>query len=173
MLRSVERRVAAEALNRLHKCALLVAYPVSEMPIISNTAEPSAFKVNSATIMLNRIKSSLAFQAEALKLRSQRQQLLAANIANADTPNYKPVDFDFATALTKATSTSAQRASEQGRPVAPPDALPRPGAKAGLDGNAVDMDTERTQFVDNAVRYEATLRFINGKLKTLLSAIQG
>ncbi len=123
--------------------------------------------------MLNRIDSSLAFQAEALKLRSQRQQLLAANIANADTPNYKPVDFDFATALTKVTSASAQRSLEQGKAVAPPDALPRAGAKAGLDGNAVDMDTERTQFVDNAVRYEATLRFINGKLKTLLSAIQG
>jgi len=50
---------------------------------------------------------------------------------------------------------------------------PRAATRSGLDGNTVDMDIERNQFVDNAVRYEATLRFINGKLKSILSAIQG
>ena len=48
-----------------------------------------------------------------------------------------------------------------------------PGTPAAMDGNSVDMDRERGNFVDNAVRYEATLRFINGQSKTILSAIQG
>lgn len=124
--------------------------------------------------MLDRIDSSLGFQAEALKLRAQRQQLLAANIANADTPNYKAVDFDFARALSQAASqrTGSAGTALRAAPVQP-SVQPRAGARAGLDGNSVDMDNERVQFLDNAVRYEAALRFINGKLKTLLSAIQG
>ena len=46
-------------------------------------------------------------------------------------------------------------------------------AQPSLDGNSVDMDRERANFVDNTVRYEAALRFINGSAKTILSAIQG
>ncbi|MFM9970342.1 MAG: flagellar basal body rod protein FlgB [Burkholderiales bacterium] len=118
--------------------------------------------------MIEQIKTSLSFQSEALKLRSQRQQLLAANIANADTPNYKAVDLDFARALREATRTSTSPA--MGARIT---AEERAEGKLGLDGNTVDLDNERVQFADNALRYEATLRFINGKIRTLLSAIQG
>ena len=145
--------------------------------------------------MIDQINSSLSFQSEALKLRSQRQQLLAANIANSDTPNYKARDFDFARALTDATRsdalvstkardfdfarslTDATRSATPavGRAFSPATIAvrERSDGKQSLDGNTVDLDIERVQFADNALRYEATLRFINGKLRTLLSAIQG
>ena len=122
--------------------------------------------------MIDQINSSLSFQSEALKLRSQRQQLLAANIANSDTPNYKARDFDFARSLTDATRSATPAV---GRPFSPATIAvrERSDGKQSLDGNTVDLDIERVQFADNALRYEATLRFINGKLRTLLSAIQG
>ncbi len=122
--------------------------------------------------MIDQINSSLSFQSEALKLRSQRQELLAANIANADTPNYKARDFDFSRALENAARTGSPIAGRSSPP-AQIAVRERTDGKQGLDGNTVDLDTERVQFADNALRYEATLRFINGKLRTLLSAIQG
>ena len=119
--------------------------------------------------MIDKINASLSFQAEALKLRATRQQLLAANIANADTPNYKATDFDFTRAL-----LDAERGMRGNEPAVRVDPVIRErGGQVSLDGNSVDMDVERVQFADNALRYEATLRFINGKLRTLLSAIQG
>lgn len=127
--------------------------------------------------MIDRYQQTLAFQGEALKLRAQRQQVLAANIANADTPGYKAVDFDFSRALTEATrSRAGGNVSAPGSLAtggASPQPVEREGAVAAADGNTVNMDTERTQFLDNAVRYEATLKFLNGRIRTLLSAIQG
>lgn len=116
--------------------------------------------------MIDRIEQSLKFQGEALRLRSQRQQTIASNIANADTPGYKAVDFDFSRSLTEALKPGA-------RATAQPRTEERAGAVANADGNTVDMDTERAAFLDNAVRYEATLRFLNGKIRTMLTAIQG
>ncbi len=57
--------------------------------------------------MIDGIDNSLRFQSAALQLRAQRQEVLAANIANADTPNYKAVDFDFAKALERATANDS------------------------------------------------------------------
>jgi len=127
--------------------------------------------------MIDRYQQAFNFQGEALKLRAQRQQVLAANIANADTPGYKAVDFDFSRALTDATRSRApgSMASAAGAlslGSRSPQLEAREGA-AAADGNTVNMDTERAQFLDNAIRYEATLKFINGRIRTLLSAIQG
>lgn len=105
----------------------------------------------------------LQFHGQALVLRAERQTVLAANIANADTPNYKARDIDFAAALTQAQSAA--------HPVA--DAKYRLTEQASGDNNTVDMDRERANFADNAVRYEATLRFINGEMRTMQSAIRG
>lgn len=116
--------------------------------------------------MIDRLDEFMRFQTEALKLRSQRQELLAANIANADTPNYKAVDFDFGKALAAATSTRTG-------PAPGPEVLYRQPAQASLDGNSVEMDAERAQFADNTVRYEAALKFLNAQLKTMLAAMQG
>lgn len=132
--------------------------------------------------MLDQLTSGLNFQSKALLLRSQRQQVLASNIANADTPGYVARDFDFAKAL----QTAARGAS--GAAVGTTDARHLRLGQAGplnpelgyavqtqpsQDGNSVDLDRERANFVDNSIRYESTLRFINGHVKTMLSAISG
>jgi flagellar basal-body rod protein FlgB len=144
--------------------------------------------------MLNRLTDSLNFQAEALQLRSERQRLIASNIANADTPGYVARDFDFAAALRQATGQSSVGSSQLPAPkltlsTANPGHLNRNGQPAGsreqpdmnyamasqtnLDSNTVDMDRERANFADNTVRYEATLRFINSQVRTLNTAITG
>lgn len=132
--------------------------------------------------MPGRIEQSLRFQSEALQLRAQRQQVLSANIANADTPGYKAVDFDFNAALRDAIGSGnrvPQRVTAAGHMVAPnasaTTAVPAESdaVQPAQDGNTVDMDKERARIADNAVRYEATLKFINGKIRTLLSAITG
>lgn len=135
--------------------------------------------------MIDRLSAAMDFQSQALKLRAQRQEVLASNIANADTPGYKARDFDFAKALRAATAGSPAAGNptlaatkpghvatgESGAPLAP--MLYRLPVQPSIDGNTVDMDTERTLFADNAVRYEAAMRFLNGQIKTMLSAIEG
>jgi flagellar basal-body rod protein FlgB len=137
--------------------------------------------------MLNRLTSQIDFQSQALLLRSERQRLLAGNIANADTPGYQARDFDFKTALSAATGSlrGEAAATRLGGPIArgasglasapsPTDPVLRYAtpAQTNLDANTVDMDRERASFADNALRYEATLRFINGSLRTLQDAMK-
>ena len=135
--------------------------------------------------MLDRLTDTLDFQAQALVLRSERQRLIASNIANADTPGYVARDMDFAQALRQATGTlEPARTLAVSRPghIGAPNGAPAAGAaslryavaaQTNLDRNTVDMDRERASFADNAVKYEATLRFINGNVRTSLSAITG
>jgi flagellar basal-body rod protein FlgB len=115
--------------------------------------------------VINRLTDVLSFQTDALVLRAERQRLIASNIANADTPGYVARDFDFAATLREARAGQAQG---QGAAVLRYAAA----AQTNLDGNGVDMDRERAAFADNAVRYEATLRFINGSVRTLLDAMK-
>jgi flagellar basal-body rod protein FlgB len=135
--------------------------------------------------MLDRLTDTLDFQAQALVLRSERQRLIASNIANADTPGYVARDMDFAQALRQATGTlEPARTLAVSRPghIGAPNGAPAAGAaslryavaaQTNLDRNTVDMDRERASFADNSVKYEATLRFINGNVRTVLSAITG
>lgn len=143
--------------------------------------------------MLDRLTGSLDFQATALTLRSERSRVLASNIANADTPNYKARDFDFRAALTQAATAmpgslrgagaasgglAAQRTSEGHLPAATagagsPTLLYRTPLQTSLDANTVDLDRERASFAENSVRYEASLRFINGQIRQLMTAING
>lgn len=132
--------------------------------------------------MLNRLTDSLNFQTQALNLRSERQRLLASNIANADTPGYVARDLDFARALREATSGSevpgAMAATKAGHmsPAAgarsDAERLYATAAQTNLDSNTVDMDRERANFADNSVKYEATLRFINASVRTTLDAMK-
>ena len=133
--------------------------------------------------MLNRLTDTLDFQAQALSLRSERQRLIASNIANADTPGYVAREMNFAQALRAATGSlqpAAALAVSQPGHIGAGDASARTGdlsyataAQTNLDRNTVDMDRERASFADNSVKYEATLRFINGNVRTVLSAITG
>jgi flagellar basal-body rod protein FlgB len=133
--------------------------------------------------MLNRLTDNLDFHAQALTLRAERQRLIASNIANADTPGYVARDMDFSQALKEATGAMqparALAASQPGHIAGTPGARGEPNllyatpAQTNLDSNTVDMDRERANFVDNSVKYEATLRFINGNVRTMLDAIRG
>ena len=134
--------------------------------------------------MLNRLTESLDLHGQALTLRSERQRLIASNIANADTPGYVARDLNFAQALREATGgmqpARALKTSEAGHigntgpggRVAPNLEYAMP-SQTNLDRNTVDLDRERANFADNSVKYEATLRFINGSVRTMLSAITG
>ena len=138
--------------------------------------------------MLNKLDEALSFHQTALRVRGQRQELIAANIANADTPNYKARDIDFKSAMQNAVaeisqaSLNASKTSAQHLDGAPSStgssngvrgALFRPVIQYSVDGNTVDMDVERNQFADNGIRYEASLTLINAQLKQMLAAIQG
>lgn len=132
--------------------------------------------------MLDKMTDQLGFHSKALVLRAERQRVIASNIANADTPLYVARDFDFRAAMEDALTNDGSRGDgrSDSRHLALPGLAgntPKLGyavqSQPSLDQNTVDLDRERANFVDNAVRYEATLRFINGQAKTLLSAIQG
>jgi flagellar basal-body rod protein FlgB len=137
--------------------------------------------------MLGKLDNYLLFNETALSLREKRQAVLASNIANADTPNYKARDIDFSANLQAAmqrASTPQPLNTTAGKhfPRPPqdgstlPDGTPllyRTPAQGAVDGNTVDMDVERNNFADNALRYEAGVTFINSQIKGLLAAIQG
>lgn len=138
--------------------------------------------------MLGKLDDYLRFQETALALRAQRQEILASNIANADTPNYKARDFDFQgalqDALTKQSSPPGVLATTNARhiPRGTPDGntLPdgtqiqyRTPTQNTVDGNTVDMDVERAQFADNALRYEAGVTVLNQQIRAMLAAVQG
>ena len=136
--------------------------------------------------MIGKLDDYLRFNETALSLRAQRQEVLASNIANADTPNYKARDIDFSSALqgalAKAGAGAALATTAKGHyPAAAADgrALPdgtpvlyRTVTQGAVDGNTVEMDTERTQFADNALRYEAGITMINHQIRDLMTAIQ-
>ncbi len=127
--------------------------------------------------MIPRLTDALDFHGQALALRAQRQQLIAANIANADTPGYQARDFDFASALRSARGAGGP-GDTIGRDILAPGGRAEPAlryvhpAQTNLDGNSVDMDRERANFMDNALKFDATLRFINGNVRTTLDAMK-
>lgn len=134
--------------------------------------------------MVGQLDSYLRFHQTALTLRAQRQDLLASNIANADTPQYQARDIDFAAALNGALGKGTARpelvttaaSHQQGRAATGPGGaapLYRAVLQGSIDGNTVDMDAERSQFTDNAIRYEASVMFVTSQIKGLLAAIQG
>lgn len=135
--------------------------------------------------MIGKLDDALRFHETALSLRAQRQQLLASNIANADTPNYKARDIDFNQALQGALTRGTQAPSELKKTasahlagngagsVSGSPLLYRTTQQGNVDGNTVDMDVERNQFADNGLRYEAGITLIGAQIKNLLAAIQG
>jgi flagellar basal-body rod protein FlgB len=135
------------------------------------------------TTMPNRLTDALDFQAQALSLRSDRQRLIASTIANADTPGYVARDMKFADALRDATgggaaagrmtTTSTGHLALNSGTDADSTLKYAAASQTNLDRNTVDMDRERASFADNALKYEATLRFINNSVKTMVSAITG
>ena len=127
--------------------------------------------------MISRLTDALDFHTQALTLRAERQRLIAGNIANADTPGYQARDFDFAATLRAARGDAvtgdgiARNVMSSGGQLAPVLRYVQP-KQTNLDSNTVDMDRERGNFMDNALKYDATLRFINGTVRTTLDAMK-
>jgi flagellar basal-body rod protein FlgB len=132
--------------------------------------------------MIDKLDSALRFHQEALNLRARRQEVLSANIANADTPNFKARDFDFSSKLTQAVergrpsmamaSTSSRHISVEAQTLNEGELMFRTPNQSSIDGNTVEMDAERVAFADNAMRYELNLTVLSSKIKSLLSAVQ-
>ncbi|WJW74614.1 flagellar basal body rod protein FlgB [Thiohalobacter sp. IOR34] len=126
------------------------------------------------------IDSALGPLPQALKLRARRTEILASNIANADTPNYKARDFDFRAAMSAAASDQLSlRVTQPGHissNAAPGTGIPlqyRVPSQPSLDGNTVDAQAEQAAFSENAVMYQTTLTFLSGRIKGLKMAIKG
>ncbi len=130
----------------------------------------------------NKLDKTLNFHHQALGLRATRQELLSSNIANADTPNFKARDIDFSGVLreklsasfpkTPLKTTSPQHIGNGMDHGIGNSLLYRIPQQPSIDGNTVDMDSERTRFADNAIKYDASITFINMQLRNLLTAIQ-
>jgi flagellar basal-body rod protein FlgB len=132
--------------------------------------------------MLDRLDHYLGPLERGLSLRARRSEVLASNIANADTPNYKARDFDFRTALDGATSaregldlarTDGGHLNGRNNSQATAGLQYRNPMQASIDNNTVEVDVELAQFSDNAIHYQADLAFMNARVRTMMSAIQG
>lgn len=134
-------------------------------------------------MQLSKLDKEFDFPTQTLRLRSYRQQLLASNIANADTPNYKAVDINFEQELKRITSQRAgslklettQKNHLQARSGNSLGAQVqyRTDVQPNIDGNTVNLDVERAKLAENAFRYENTVRNISGQFRGLLTAIRG
>ncbi|GAB4290820.1 MAG: flagellar basal body rod protein FlgB [Thiohalomonadaceae bacterium] len=127
------------------------------------------------------IDSFLGVHEAALRLRAARSEVIASNLANADTPNYQARDIDFKAVLSEyqgtaggaAMQTTHSRHLSASGGVAAPELMYREPSQPAVDGNTVDSQTEKAAFMENALQYQATLRFIDGSIKTLRTAIRG
>lgn len=121
---------------------------------------------------------ALNVHAQALELRSRRAEILAANLANADTPNYQARDIDFKAALAslqgRGEALKATHAAHlQARRAASGELLYRTPTQMAIDGNTVEEEREKAEFADNALRYQASLRLLGNRVQSLLTAIRG
>ena len=134
--------------------------------------------------MLDRIDGEMGLQKQALAFRIYRQGLIASNIANADTPNYKAKDIDFKSALAGALGSSrrdgvslqrtdARHLAGQSEGPFASEVKYRSEYQGAVDGNTVNMDVERAALTENTVQIEALLTFVRGHAKDLTTAIQG
>ncbi|SFE26142.1 flagellar basal body rod protein FlgB [Nitrosomonas sp. Nm166] len=134
--------------------------------------------------MINKLDKELNFHHQALSLRAARQELLSSNVANADTPNFKAKDIDFASVLREKLvptanlnkvnliTTSPLHINSATPGILDGSLLYRVPLQSSADGNTVDMDTERTRFADNSIKYDASITFITNEFKNLTLAMQ-
>jgi flagellar basal-body rod protein FlgB len=141
---------------------------------------------------MNALDAAFRFHETALKIGAQRQQVIASNMANADTPGFKASSVNFSDALARATgetgtkpaaaavtmtTSRAGHIDNSGGPgavvLSTEELGKRDATQPSIDGNTVDLDAERAAFADNTVRYEASFSFLNHQIKSLMSAITG
>ena len=127
------------------------------------------------------IDDAFGIHDQALVLRARRAELLAGNLANADTPGYKARDVDFKAALEKASAgpaasrlqtTNARHLTGNQTGIGGLNLLYRVPLQPSLDGNTVDTQAEQAAFMENAVRYQASLRFLNSRIQGLMRVLR-
>ena len=127
---------------------------------------------------MDSIKKQLTFFGSALNIRNKRNDIIASNIANAATPNYKARDINFLDEFKKVTNTGEIKTTHSNHiPTKNYNisgkAFYRDPIIASLDGNTVELSVEQMQFAENTMKYQTTLKFLNGKITKILSAIRG
>jgi len=126
-------------------------------------------------------EKALGVHAAALTIRSKRAEVLANNLANSDTPNFKAKDINFSEALLQAKvnqTSSLKRTHESHLDSQLGSDIPGLSYRIPFqpdtgDGNTVDAQVEQAKFAENAMQYQASLRFLDGKIKGLIKAIKG
>jgi flagellar basal-body rod protein FlgB len=150
--------------------------------IVNGGMQHALVFLNFMELAMSSVSKTVTVFSQALNLRAQRQQVLASNIANADTPHYKARDFDFQSAMQNAmagkigtgsvalatTSGGHMRGSGAGGPA---NLQFRGETQSAVDGNTVDMDVERTQIAENALQYQVLTQLIGDKFKGMRSAL--
>ncbi len=128
------------------------------------------------------LDNALGLHEAALRVRAQRMETLSSNLANADTPNYKARDIDFKAVLSDYQSNSVPASAlktthanhlQQSGGVMGATLQYRNPIQPSIDGNTVDTQVEKGKFMENALQYQATLQFIDGRIRTLRKAIRG
>jgi len=128
------------------------------------------------------IDQAFGIQARAMSVYARRAEVLAANIANSDTPNFKARDIDFRAVLneaqqkqgtTDALSKTAPGHMSASGGAADPALRYRTPLQSSLDGNTVNSEVEQANFAENSMKYQASFSFLNGTIKGLMSAIRG
>lgn len=138
---------------------------------------------------MDRLDRFFGVTGEALRLRSERMQILASNIANAATPGFRARDMDFGAALKGRmaalggtvmgrTGAAAPVATHPAHLTTVPDGSPgalryRQPVQASLDGNTVELATEQLAFADTALRYRSSLSFLDSRIGSLKAALKG
>ena len=127
---------------------------------------------------MDAIKDQLSFYSKALQLRGKRNNILASNIANAATPNYKARDISFLDELKKVDRDCPIKTSHESHIVHNSgksfnEVSYREPLITSLDGNTVELAVEQMQFAENSMRYSSTVNFLNGKINKIMSAIRG
>lgn len=134
--------------------------------------------------MLDKLDNALRFQQQAMDLLSKRQEVLAGNIANADTPGYQARDIDFSAQLKNLSDgqqfskgplslnlTSGRHIAAEGTAWLDDQLKYRIPDQPSADGNTVDMDRERVNFADNSVKYQSSFTMLNSQLKSMMTVL--
>lgn len=159
----------------INKGLLVLAYGLLSIRQVNLT-------VGNATMSINFSKA-LGIHEQALGFRAQRAEVLANNIANADTPHYKARDLDFASVLasqaerqggtTSLVRTSGQHIAADGVELFDPSLRFRNPHHASIDQNTVDLQVEQSTYTENAVQFQASFTLLNNKFKGLMVALRG
>ena len=127
---------------------------------------------------MDSIKNQLSFYGSSLQLRGERNNIIASNIANAATPNYKARDISFEDEINKASNNGSLKSTHNNHidynsGNSFNEASYREPLVIALDGNTVELAVEQMQFSENTMRYQTTVNFLNGKIQKIMSAIRG